>query len=245
AVDDDRHVLGAHLRRLDVCGHGHLEHQVGVLPWVAVHGRARLPHGSRRLDVDDEIARAGRVARSADAHVTGIDALHRHRMAARVDPRDDVRVSDVRHDVALAPAQREPVLQEVPHAREALAEADLDALRLARLDGEDAEGEAAIPDLLEQSRIAPAPRDVIVAVARGLLLEYLADDLVLAVPVGEAFHRGARGAQHVATFEATLGEVFELLLEHRAGVLVVDLDAHALGDGAQMRADPIDAALEQ
>src|SRR5205807_2136158 len=78
-----------------------------------------------------------------------------------------------------------------------------------------------------------------------LLLEDLADDLLLAVPVGEPFDGRARGAQDVAALEALVAGVFEFLLEDGLGVLVIDRDPDALGDGAQVRARPRLRAFEE
>jgi hypothetical protein len=63
-----------------------------------------------------------------------------------------------------------------------------------RLDGKDVEREAALADLLEQAGVALAADDIVIEVARLLLLEDLTDDLPFAVPIGEPFDGGAGGA---------------------------------------------------
>ena len=69
---------------------------------------------------------------------------------------------------------------------EPLAPAHLDALVLVRLDREHLEREQTLAVLLEQARIAALLRHLVVDAVRGLALEHLADDPLLAVPVREA-----------------------------------------------------------
>src|SRR5262249_25971488 len=154
--------------------------------------------------------------------------------ALRIDALERMVVLDLRPHLALSAGEREPVLEPLADAREPLAQAHLDALPFPRLDGKDVEGEAALAGVLQQARVAAFADHALVQAARGVLLEDLADDLLLAVPVGEALDDGRGGAQHVAAFELLVGEVLELLLEDGLRVLVVDADPDALGDGFEV-----------
>ncbi len=245
SIDHQRDVLRTDLPGLHPGGCGHLQDEIWILPRVTVDDRGRLPGVRIDLQLQDQIAYARGLGKSADARVSRVGSLHLQRVALGVDPRERVIVDDLRNDVALAAGERQPVLQATARSREPLAEADLYPLPLARLDGKDVEGEASLPCLLQQARIPALAHHVVVEVARGLLLEDLADDLLLAVPVGEALDGGAGRAQDVAAFQPLIADVLELLLEHGLRVLVIDADAHALGNGPQIRARAFDAALEQ
>src|SRR6185436_6552803 len=102
----------------------------------------------------DEIPAARGSALGVHPDMARVGPLDRERVAGGVDADDRIVVGDLRHDLALTAQERQAVLDAPPHARKPLPQPHLDALALVRLDGEDVEGKAALPGLLEQPGVA-------------------------------------------------------------------------------------------